>query len=380
MSRREFQLIEGAIRKFWCIELDGTAHTVRFGRIGTAGQSQTKEFATTDEAKTSHDKLIAEKLKKGYSEMVGATASSAGPSDGATAPPGPAQAEAASPPEPASAPPAAEAAPAAGSAARVIELDPDDWLWATWRPRSPRPRPEPPPFDLEDCLDRLAGVRRSAGAFYVDDWSKALRATIMSREEARFWIVAMSVANSVRLKDRPPTKLMDAVRSQSEAFSKPVTTEETAELIGQGYVGHVAFGLLTPGNFLAVAREIWGLEETPEEGGDDEVLAWFHRHVLPYLDDLEHRTMQDEVRASLRKTSPPPFYHYGRLPLAHYLAAALGLHEEVRRLVESIPDDFYVSEPYGDQRQRPQLLVLGLESPAAVDSETAPAETPTQES
>ena len=34
--------------------------------------------------------------------MVGATASSAGPSDGAMAPPGPAQAEAASPPEPAS--------------------------------------------------------------------------------------------------------------------------------------------------------------------------------------------------------------------------------------------------------------------------------------
>ena len=40
MSRREFQLVEGESRKFWAIDLDGVAHTVSFGRIGTAGQSQ----------------------------------------------------------------------------------------------------------------------------------------------------------------------------------------------------------------------------------------------------------------------------------------------------------------------------------------------------
>ena len=46
-------------------------------------------------------------------------------------------------PQPEPMPPAAEAAPAPVSTARSIDLDPDDWLWATWRPRVPRPWPEP---------------------------------------------------------------------------------------------------------------------------------------------------------------------------------------------------------------------------------------------
>jgi hypothetical protein len=35
--RREYQLVEGSSNKFWAITLDGTRHTVEFGRIGTAG-------------------------------------------------------------------------------------------------------------------------------------------------------------------------------------------------------------------------------------------------------------------------------------------------------------------------------------------------------
>ena len=46
---------------------------VQFGRIGTAGQSQRKEFKTAAEAKASYDKLIAEKVKKGYAETSGTT-------------------------------------------------------------------------------------------------------------------------------------------------------------------------------------------------------------------------------------------------------------------------------------------------------------------
>src|SRR2546423_14803726 len=53
IPRREYQLVEGTAKKFWAIELDGTTHTVPFGRIGTAGQTQTKEFKTPEEAQ--HD-------------------------------------------------------------------------------------------------------------------------------------------------------------------------------------------------------------------------------------------------------------------------------------------------------------------------------------
>jgi predicted DNA-binding WGR domain protein len=69
MSRREFHFSEGSSNKFWAIELAGKTHIVHFGRVGTTGQAQTKEFGSDDEAKKSSEKLIAEKVKKGYSEI-----------------------------------------------------------------------------------------------------------------------------------------------------------------------------------------------------------------------------------------------------------------------------------------------------------------------
>ena len=58
----------GKSNKFWEIEVDGKSFTVRYGRIGTNGQTQTKTFP--DEARTTREaqKLIAEKVKKGYTE------------------------------------------------------------------------------------------------------------------------------------------------------------------------------------------------------------------------------------------------------------------------------------------------------------------------
>jgi predicted DNA-binding WGR domain protein len=67
-AARYFEFIGGNSRKFWEISLSGDSFTVRFGRIGTNGQTQSKTFG--DEAKARHEaqKLIAEKLKKRYLE------------------------------------------------------------------------------------------------------------------------------------------------------------------------------------------------------------------------------------------------------------------------------------------------------------------------
>jgi len=65
---RTFEFSDGKSNKFWNIELSGTSFTVTYGRIGTAGQTQTKEFPSADKAKSAHDKLVAEKLGKGYVE------------------------------------------------------------------------------------------------------------------------------------------------------------------------------------------------------------------------------------------------------------------------------------------------------------------------
>lgn len=67
---RRFELIEGKSSKFWEIETSGSTLTVRYGRIGTNGQTQTKEFADTPAAEKERDKLIKEKAGKGYSETT----------------------------------------------------------------------------------------------------------------------------------------------------------------------------------------------------------------------------------------------------------------------------------------------------------------------
>ncbi len=54
--------------KFWKITLADTSYTVNYGRVGTTGQTKTKEYDTPEEAKKAYDKLVAEKEKKGYVE------------------------------------------------------------------------------------------------------------------------------------------------------------------------------------------------------------------------------------------------------------------------------------------------------------------------
>jgi uncharacterized protein (TIGR02996 family) len=67
---RTFEFDDGKSHKFWNIELTGTSFTVTYGKVGTKGQSQTKSFPDAARAQKEHDKLIAEKLKKGYSETT----------------------------------------------------------------------------------------------------------------------------------------------------------------------------------------------------------------------------------------------------------------------------------------------------------------------
>ena len=67
-GRRYFEFVDGKSSKFWEIAVDGTSVTVRFGRIGTNGQTQTKTFGDSAEASAHAEKLIAEKTGKGYVE------------------------------------------------------------------------------------------------------------------------------------------------------------------------------------------------------------------------------------------------------------------------------------------------------------------------
>jgi predicted DNA-binding WGR domain protein len=80
--KRELVYMDAKSSKFWNIELAGSSFNVTYGRIGTDGQTQTKSFSSEEAARKEADKLIKEKLGKGYVDAAGsgASASSAGSS------------------------------------------------------------------------------------------------------------------------------------------------------------------------------------------------------------------------------------------------------------------------------------------------------------
>lgn len=69
--RRELIYMDAKSSKFWTIELQGAGHTVTYGRIGSAGQTSSKSFASEEAARKDFDKLVKEKLSKGYVEKAG---------------------------------------------------------------------------------------------------------------------------------------------------------------------------------------------------------------------------------------------------------------------------------------------------------------------
>lgn len=66
---RRFELVDGGTEKFWEISRDGCEVTVRYGRIGAAGQAKAKTLSDEATALRHVEGLIREKTDKGYAEI-----------------------------------------------------------------------------------------------------------------------------------------------------------------------------------------------------------------------------------------------------------------------------------------------------------------------
>lgn len=69
-SARRFEFVDDKSAKFWEVDVIAESVEVKFGKIGTNGQTQIKDFETPDEALKHAAKLVHEKLKNGYQEVV----------------------------------------------------------------------------------------------------------------------------------------------------------------------------------------------------------------------------------------------------------------------------------------------------------------------
>lgn len=250
MSEESLQFSEGNSDKFWKIKLEGNSFTVHFGRVGTSGQSQTKTFSSAAEAQKNYDKLVAEKLKKGYErtgQSVGTMPASTvvkdasvpsakkekeasggasvvsqntatavmeksddinEPStDSANASSGNAQIAAEqvsaeqsetesssiAPSPPASALSQSTSNPTTASSAgfkseRRNDLKPEDLAFAVWNPLPPLPGVKKRPFDFEKLCEEFMALDPDVEV-WASHWKKKCPTPLhMSQEEACFWI------------------------------------------------------------------------------------------------------------------------------------------------------------------------------------------------
>ncbi|WP_421080729.1 WGR domain-containing protein, partial [Serratia fonticola] len=67
---RHFEFKDDKSNKFWQIEQSDSDLNLRWGKIGTQGQSQTKSFDNEAKASAAMTKLVKEKTGKGYVEIA----------------------------------------------------------------------------------------------------------------------------------------------------------------------------------------------------------------------------------------------------------------------------------------------------------------------
>ena len=70
MSTRRFELVDEKSSKFWEISQNDRSYTVCFGKIGTKGQSNTKEMESQEAISNEVAKLVKVKIAKGYVERL----------------------------------------------------------------------------------------------------------------------------------------------------------------------------------------------------------------------------------------------------------------------------------------------------------------------
>jgi predicted DNA-binding WGR domain protein len=72
---------EGTSSKFWRARVEGKTLYVNYGKIGSNGQTQVKDFGDPGAAKAEYDKLVRDKRKKGYQDPAAGGAGPGGAGD-----------------------------------------------------------------------------------------------------------------------------------------------------------------------------------------------------------------------------------------------------------------------------------------------------------
>jgi hypothetical protein len=232
----------------------------------------------------------------------------------------------------------------------TVDLGPADWMRATWRPRTPLPRPpvETVPFNLDASLEQLSQAMGDRTHRIL--WNLGEPPT-WSREEAHFWLVALTEPFDERKAPELVERLSRLTFTGQPSLNQVVQRFKAWESQPAVFkpVLRALVALLSPAQLLQLVCRAPGWPDfkrhcaSPYDWWPTEVLEWFARDVFPYLtnEDLEaarpalREQMQDHPWPTKGAVFPDP---------AYYLAALAGLHDELLEVVRAWPDDAYTSQ------------------------------------
>jgi predicted DNA-binding WGR domain protein len=392
-----FEFSEGTSNKFWTINLEGSSYSVHFGKIGTAGQVQTKSFGSAAEAKVAYDKLIAEKTKKGYRRIgdteipadLEARPTSAGTkaakAEMEQVKPAVSTAVAERPPAPnhkdnepdetaENLRTIIQTSPAVkhqGPSVRQIKLDPIDWNWATWRPRNPLPKKQPRPFDIDKLRAELQQMPADLSQWQPTWDKKKLTICDWTRAEAEFWLFVATQSNKAgQFLDLHGDLSQDSIRKQKREklaqlaveskLGEPKPASYYAQLMNQqlnNYWSHMHTPFMLPFFATFTAIELAELMEGLSADVNRVLMICFREYKMPYMTDDEIQ----EVRAWLKPKLNPQ--NFDRQPAPYLMASAMGMHDEIRAIIE--PAQPYTQAGVANMFQRVSLhhdVIFGLGS------------------
>ncbi|HEY0603726.1 MAG TPA: DUF4132 domain-containing protein, partial [Herpetosiphonaceae bacterium] len=336
-------------------------------------------------AQAASTRQIAEKLNKGYREIGVAQASTDNTSAIAApsllrrvaaavlsriAPGSAPQAQPSTPPiavpaEPTTATPSAKPAPRARKAPRTAEptvydptvrvnLDPQDWFWATWRRPYPLKRQPATPFDRADALQRL----RQMSSW---KWENVIPES-MTPEEALFWFHARQIVDQ-KWYLKPP-QLAEQLASESIPVVDSLEIVRTMKGTIQPDLMQMLGALYSPQELVARLMRESGWRETTLRS----LIAGFRRHILPYLSHQERAQISQSLRPYLKQVQWPAKVQDLPHP-AFYFAAMLGEHHDLLQgIVEGWHDERYSFYKWADYLELAQEIVFGLGDPRAVEA------------
>ena len=341
--KREFECNDGPSSKFWNIELTGEEYSIQFGKTGTKGQTRSKSFDTEELASKEFDKQIAAKLKKGYEEVAASDQSISSDSPKKIAKKNSQEKQSVSTKKVEDTD--SEMPIFSSKVIRTIDLEPWEKCIAPWEDPYILDKPEPKPFDRDDCIERL----KIASLGTRPTWRHAEIASVVTWEEARFWLYALFLE-----KDRNLTKSQKLKQLEGAIFEGDLDLQEVLSWLA-------SFG--SNQGFFPCLVAVFPIEEIVVHRYKGrgycsiDRAAGFKRFVLPFLNLEEKKALIDDIRGRLNFLVDDSMA----------IAASLGMYTEVRKVVDPLQDAQSSGELYFDHNL--PWILFGLESAEAVVSE-----------